>query len=91
MNGVTVVLHLFITAIECPPLSLANGMITYAGDTTPGFEIGTGATHACDTGFALVGFVTRTCEDDDQADIVGLWSGSPPPTCERTALEHYLF
>ena len=36
----------------------------------------------CIAGFALVGDMTRTCADDNQADIVGAWSGSAP-TCER--------
>ena len=54
----------------------------YAADTTPDFAIGTVATHTCNAGFALVGDMTRTCADDDQADIVGAWSGSAP-TCER--------
>ena len=57
-------------------------MIVFASDTTSDFEIGTVATHSCNTGFALVGDMTRTCIDDDQADIVGVWSGSPP-ICER--------
>ena len=60
-------------------------MITYTADSTPDFEIGTEATHMCDTGFALVGEMTRTCMDDDQADIVGIWSGSAP-TCARKNL-----
>ena len=33
-------------------------------------------------GFALVGDVSRTCMDDDQADTTGVWSGSAP-TCAR--------
>ena len=70
------------TEIECPSLSITNGVIVFASDTTPNFEIGTEATHTCNAGFALVGEMTRTCRDDDQADIVGLWSGSAP-TCER--------
>ena len=57
-------------------------MITYAADTKPDFEIGTVATHTCNTGFALVADMKRTCMADDQADIVGVWSGSAP-TCER--------
>ena len=57
-------------------------MILYAADTTPEFEIGTVATHTCIAEFALVGDMTRTCMDNDQADIVGVWSGSAP-TCER--------
>ena len=54
----------------------------YAADNTSEFEIGTVATHSCSAGFALVGDVTRTCMDDDQADIIGVWSGSAS-TCER--------
>ena len=57
-------------------------MITYATDTTPEFAIGTVATHSCSAGFSLVGAVTRTCMDDDQADIVGVWTDSDP-SCER--------
>ena len=63
-------------------------MITYAVDISPEFAIGTLTTHACDAGFTLVGDAMRTCEDDDQADVVGVWSGSPP-TCERMAVECY--
>ena len=68
-------------------MSITNGVITYAVDTTSEFDIGTVATHSCSAGFALVGDMTRTCTDDDQADIVGVWSGSAS-TCERN---YYLF
>ena len=74
-------MFVLIAAIECPSLSLTDGTITYAADTTPDFSIGNVATHTCSAGFALVGDVTRTCMDDDQADIIGVWSGSAP-TCE---------
>ena len=63
-------------------LNLVNGMVSYVVDTTAEFEIGTIATHICNADFALVGSLTRTCMDDDQADNVGVWSGSAP-TCER--------
>ena len=56
-------------------------MITYAADTTPEFAIGTVATHSCAAGFSLIGDMTQTCIDDDQADNVGIWSGSAP-SCE---------
>ena len=56
-------------------------MIKYAANTTSEFEIGTVATYLCDAGFALVGNMNRTCVDDNQADIVGVWSESAP-TCE---------
>ena len=77
----------FVTVIECPSLSLANGLITYAGDGTPEFAIGSVASHSCDAGFTLDGFIARTCMDDDQADIIGVWSESPP-SCERKDFEH---
>ena len=70
-------------AIECPGLSLENGVVTYSTDTSPNFELGTIATHFCNTGLSLQGPVTRTCVNDDGIDIVGVWSGSPP-TCSRT-------
>ena len=57
-------------------------MVTYVVDTAADFSIMTIATHTCNVGFALVGDVTRTCEDDDQADGVGVWSGSSP-SCDR--------
>ena len=57
-------------------------MIAYTVDITPEFDIGTVATHTCDAGFALVGDMTRTCADDNQAAVVGAWSGSAP-SCER--------
>ena len=53
-------------------------MIVYATDNTPQFEIGTVANHSCSAGYALTGGSTRTCMDDEQADIVGDWSGTAP-------------
>ena len=57
-------------------------MITYDATSTTDLEIGTVATHLCDARFALVGNMKRTCVDDNQEDIVGVWSESAP-TCER--------
>ncbi len=54
--------------LELP--SLANGFIQYGVvdfmDMTPGFDEGTIATHACNTGFALIGNTRRE------------WSGQTP-------------
>ena len=75
-------LFVFLAAIECPSLSLTDGSVAYAADTSPEFSIGTVATHSCSAGFALDGDMSQTCMDDDQADIIGVWSGSAP-TCER--------
>ena len=79
-------IHVFpsFSAIECPSLSLTNGMVVYAADNSPPFSLGTVATHTCNPGFSLVGVVSRTCVDDDQADIVGLWCGTAS-SCEGNA------
>ena len=53
----------------------------YLVDVTPEFEIGATAMHVCDPGFALVGSMNRTCVDDNQEDIVGVWNESAP-TCD---------
>ena len=56
-------------AIQCPPIpAIPNGVIIYAPDNTPNYDLTTVATYACNTGFALDlsigGSVTRTCVDD---------------------------
>ncbi|XP_078661525.1 P-selectin-like [Branchiostoma floridae x Branchiostoma belcheri] len=57
-------------AQQCPELTtLTNGAVS--GSNTYGEEL----TFTCDTGYALVGALTLTCQAD------GTWSGSPP-TCE---------
>ena len=78
----TITICLFISALARPMLTLTNAMVSSFVDTTAEFEIMTIAIHTCNAGFALVGDVTRTCADDDQADTVGVWSGSPP-YCDR--------
>ena len=65
-------------------------MITFAANTTSEFDVGTIATHLCDSGFALVGSMNRTCVDDNQEDIVGVWSESAP-TCEGKDLINRAF
>ena len=47
-------------------------MITYSDDTR---GMGTVATYSCNTGYVLVGDMTRTCDGADT------WSGTDP-TCE---------
>ncbi|XP_019614393.1 PREDICTED: sushi, von Willebrand factor type A, EGF and pentraxin domain-containing protein 1-like [Branchiostoma belcheri] len=65
------ILHLYnVTAQQCPELTtLINGAVS--GSNTYGEEL----TFTCDTGYALVGASTLSCQAD------GTWSGSPP-TCE---------
>ena len=45
------------------------------------YDLGTVVSLMCDRGFDLVGDPRRTCEDDDQADTIGVWSGTT--TCQR--------
>ena len=45
-------------------------------------SVGTMATYSCDSGYVLVGLVTRTCEDV-RGEIIGTWSGTTP-ACEGT-------
>ena len=71
-------------AIECPELTLENGVVVYDPDMTADYDLGTVATHSCDNGFVLQGPLTRTCIDDDGLDAVGVWSDSDNvPTCAR--------
>ena len=67
----------------CPLLTpILNGMISYANDTSPDFEIGTEATYECDTNYCLNGVDNRIC------DFPGEWS-EEAPFCERTFHNSY--
>ncbi len=59
------------TAVECPALApIPNGAITYGPDMIPDFNVGTLATHSCDSSFFLTaGSDTQVCLD------TGRWSG----------------
>ena len=46
-----------------------DGTVTYSNSATTYQEV---ATFSCDTGFDLIGDVTRTCMDD------GMWGGASP-------------
>ena len=67
-------------AVFCSLLpDLANGVITYASDTTDPFDYLTTATYSCDSGYGLGAAqmgVTRTC------GTMGEWTGSSV-TCDR--------
>ncbi len=72
-----------VTAIQCNPLDgIENGVITYATDITPNYDLGTVATYDCDAGYfldlSLGGSMTRTCSDDLDNDAEGVFSGQAP-------------
>ncbi len=65
------------TVITCPPLNdPANGTVIYNVE----LEFGTQALYGCDTGFSLVGNITRTCTGDGSS-TTGAFDGEAP-TCE---------
>ncbi len=66
---VMVIKHLPI-AIDCGPLTIANGAV----DTSSGTTFMMTATYTCNPGYTLVGAVTRTCQANT------MWSLSAP-TC----------
>ena len=79
--------HIYcLTAIECEALDpIPNGVITYADDTTPNFDLGTTATYACNEGYFLdlsVGVRVRTCVDDGDMDALGVFTDQAP-SCVR--------
>ncbi len=81
---------LSIAAIQCNPLDgIENGVITYAPDTAPNYDLGTVATYECDPGYfldlSLGGCMTRTCVNDDGLDAIGDFSGQAP-RCIRKSL-----
>ena len=61
-----------LTVIQCPGLpNILNGAV----DTSGGTNYKCTAVYTCNTGYALNGNITRTCQED------GMWSGSEP-TCD---------
>ncbi len=64
---------------------ISNGMIVYATDMTPDFDLMTTATYSCDEGYFLDlsdGDRVRTCVDDNDNDADGVFNGSQP-VCVR--------
>ena len=72
--------YICLSAITCISLGApTNGEVTYSSGTTSPFNYGTVATFTCNTGFGLIGNMTRTCEGDGSSPV-GLWS-EVTPTC----------
>ena len=64
----------------CPDLTdPANGMVVMSGTL-----VGNTATYSCNSGFALVGAQTVTCQAN------GMWS-DPLPTCEPIGMKSPLY
>ena len=67
----------FPTVIECPALTdVTNGAIVYVSDMTAPYDIGTTATHSCNSGYSLVGDEIRICGTNGEWDL-------SEPSCER--------
>ena len=83
MNLLFMLMNPLYPAIECEPLpGFANGMITYAEDVIPNYELGTVATYECNDGFYLMGSDQRNCIAGDGTSAVGVFDGEAP-TCVR--------
>ncbi len=68
-NVIIVVFH----TGQCDALPpLINGTIMYSPDMTAPYLEGTNASHICNPGFALIGNMTRVCQNDTT------FSGEPP-------------
>ncbi len=72
-----------VAAIQCNPLDgIENGVITFAIDTTPNYDLDTVAFHVCNPGFFLDlsqgGSTFRTCVDDDGLDAIGEFDNQAP-------------
>ena len=64
---------LLLLVVDCGTLSdITNGQVNHNTETT----FGQTATYSCNTGYNLVGNITRTCQPN------GVWS-KKSPTCQR--------
>ena len=64
--------------VYCPALTPPdNGTVSISSGVNY-ISVGSTATYSCDPGYALLGSITRTCEDLHSRDSVGTWTGSMP-------------
>ena len=77
-----------LAAIVCGGLFISNGQVNYTGNGSTNFPLGTNGTYSCHPGYSLNGSeAVRTCEQDDQEDTEGVWTGSMP-ICHRKFVKH---
>ncbi len=74
---------LLFTAIVCLAISaITNGVITYAPDITPNYDLGTVVFYVCNAGFvldlSLGGSTFRMCVDDNGLDAIGVFDKLAP-------------
>lgn len=76
-------LYVIFLGIVCEPLNEQLGMNGNVYYNNSDLRVMTTANISCKDGFSLQnGSHTRICEQDDQTDTTGKWSGKMP-TCER--------
>ena len=69
----------FFSVALCPdPVDIANGLVTFSGNS-----IGDIATYTCNSGFELIGGATTTCT---QVDANSAAFQLAPPSCRREYL-----
>ena len=72
---------ILIQIAECTGLpEIMNGFITYAPDNEADYNIGTVATYRCNSGFTLVGDMTRDCV---QVNVTTAAFNRQAPVCQR--------
>ncbi len=84
-----------VAAIQCNPLNpITNGVITYATNTTPNYDLNTVATYACNAGFfldlSLGGSTFRTCVEDDGLDAIGEFNNLAPRCICKSYIHYWL-
>ncbi len=83
------------TAITCPSLlDIKNGTLSYNRDVNDSnYLFNTSVTYSCNEGFFLNvngAEEVRTCQDDEDNDAEGMWSGEAP-TCVRELHKSFYF
>ena len=78
-NCFSVVLLMFPSAVDCPPLMNPTG----GSVSVSGLRQGSTATYSCNVGYDLMGDSSRTCGG------TGMWTGSEPVCQRESLLSHF--